>query len=203
MQNNVTVKTTRYFPTFETESGQLKHIFTAEGKAVPMKKGFEYQYFIKDHLGNTRVVLTQTGHPDSYRDLQQNSYYPFGMLMAGLPQKEEANTNKYLYNGKELQDDFGLDWYDCGARFYDAEVGRFHTIDPLAEKYMGISTYTYCVNNPIIFIDPNGMEIDEGSKKEWERQKGYVTKERDRLNKKSDRLAAKAEKKGWSEKKIE
>ncbi len=120
-----------------------------------MKKGFECQYFIKDHLGNTRVALSQTS-----KVLQQNSYYPFGMLMAGLPQKEEANTNKYLYNGKELQDDFGLDWYDYGARFYDAEVGRWHVVDPKAEKYAAWSPYAYCLNNPIIFIDPDGKEVN-------------------------------------------
>ena len=113
-----------------------------------MKKGFEYQYFIKDHLGNTRVVLSQTNEI-----LQQNSYYPFGMLMAGLPQKEEANTNKYLYNGKELQDDFGLDWYDYGARFYDAEVGRFVSIDPLSEKYIFQAPFIYAINNPVMFPD--------------------------------------------------
>ena len=102
------------------------------------KKGFEYQYFIKVYLGNTRVVLSQTG-----KVLQQNSYYPFGMLMAGLPATDDYNTNKYLYNGKELQEDFALDWYDYGARFYDAQLGRWHVIDPMAEKYVDWSPYNY------------------------------------------------------------
>ncbi len=153
-KSGMVVNTTRYFPTFETESGHLKHIFTAEGKAVPMKKGFEYQYFIKDHLGNTRVVLNQSG-----KTLQQNSYYPFGMLMAGLPQKEEANTNKYLYNGKELQDDFGLDWYDYEARFYDAEVGRWTTVDPLVvNNHYEWTPYSYVYDNPINLTDPSGQD---------------------------------------------
>jgi len=120
------------------------------------KKGFEYQYFIKVYLGNTRVVLSQTG-----KVLQQNSYYPFGMLMAGLPATEDYNTNKYLYNGKELQEDFALDWYDYGARFYDAQLGRWHVPDPLAGSAPGWSPYRYGFGNPMNFIDTDGLFEDE------------------------------------------
>ncbi len=155
-------KSIRYFTTFETENGKLKHIFTPEGKAPPMKKGFEYQYFLKveakrksasgvNHLGNTRVVLSQTG-----KTLQQNGYYPFGMLMAGLPQPEEYHDNKYLYNGKELQDDFELGWYDYGARFYDAGLGRFTGVDPLADERVYLTPYNYAQNNSVSRIDPDG-----------------------------------------------
>ncbi len=65
-------------------------------------------------------------------------------------------TQRYLYNGKELNKDFGLNWYDYGARWYDAGVGRWGQVDPAAEAYYPISPFVYVADNPIIYIDPNG-----------------------------------------------
>jgi RHS repeat-associated protein len=90
-------------------------------------------------------------------------YYPFGMEIQrgfGHNQPPPGNllNNRYLYNSKEYQDDFELNWYDYGARFYDAQIARWHSVDPHAENYLSISPYAYVANNPIIYIDPDGRD---------------------------------------------
>jgi len=107
-----------------------------------------YHYYLKDHLGSNRVVCNASGSVE-----QVNHYYPFGGLFG---ESTNASTQKYKYNGKELDRVHGLDWYDYGARFMDGM--RFTTIDPMAEKYYDISPYAYCANNPIYYIDPDGKK---------------------------------------------
>jgi RHS repeat-associated protein len=135
----------------------LKFILTNEGRLVPKDGGFEYEYYIKDHLGNNRLTIKEkSGNAEV---VAENHYYPFGMTLGGQSwQSPNYLENRYLYNGKEFQDELGLDWYDYGARFYDAQVGRWSVIDPMAEKYYSFSPYNYVRGNPIIRIDPNGMD---------------------------------------------
>ena len=87
--------------------------------------------------------------------IQSDDYYPFGLTFNGY-QRVGNQSNRYLFNDKEWQDDLDLGWYDYGARMYDPAIARFMTIDPLADKFNFQSPYAYAVNNPIRFIDKNG-----------------------------------------------
>ena len=84
---------------------------------------------------------------------QVNHYYPYGGVMG---ESSGGDIQPYKYNGKELDRMHGLDWYDYGARHYDAAIVSWPTMDPLSEKYYSISPYVYCHNNPIRSIDING-----------------------------------------------
>ena len=120
---------------------------------------WQYEYALKDHLGNTRVVFSEDG-PDPGSDidiLQESHYYPFGMEMTGEWQNTSKHDYNYLYNGKELHKDFSFNMAAYGARYYDPAIAQFTGVDPLTESYDFQSTYAYAANNPISNIDILGM----------------------------------------------
>lgn len=120
-----------------------------DAKVAASSPSPSYHYYIKDHLGDNRVVLGENGEIE-----QVNHYYPFGGLMG--ESKSLASSQRYKYNGKELDRTHGLDWYDYGARMYDPALARWMVPDPLAEKYYGVSPYAYCHDNPTNAMDPDG-----------------------------------------------
>lgn len=142
---------TQYVDGIQYRNGVIEFIQTEEGRILPNGSSFIYEYFLKDHLGNIRAVVDHNGALKQIQD-----YYPFGMEMN---QGNALNTasNLYKYNGKEKQVELGLDQLDYGARFYDAEIGRWNVVDPLADKMHRYSPYNYAFNSPIRFIDPDGM----------------------------------------------
>jgi RHS repeat-associated protein len=123
---------------------------TPEGYYNPVTAN--YYYYLKDHLGNNRVTYHYSGSVPVID--QEVEYYPFGSMFVA----NNLQNNLYLYNGKELNNEF-FENYDYGARFYDAQIGRWHVPDPLAESYRRWSPYNYVVDNPIRFTDPEGMYL--------------------------------------------
>ncbi|MEO5017784.1 DUF6443 domain-containing protein [Bacteroides ovatus] len=130
-----TTTTTDYCGNVVYENGVQKLLLTDEGY-VTLSDG-KYHYYLKDHQGNNRVVINQSGTVE-----EANHYYPFGGVFAS-----SGNVQPYKYNGKEYDGKKGLNWYDYGARHYDAALGRFTTNDRFAEKYHSMSPYQYGANN--------------------------------------------------------
>ena len=138
--------TTDYCDNVIYENNTAKLLLTGEGYISLSDK--KYHYYLQDHQGNNRVVVDKDGNVK-----ETNHYYPFGGVFAST-----GSVQPYKYNGKELDTKKGLNWYDYGARMYDPALGRWHVVDPLAEKYCGVSPYTYCKNNPILRIDIDGKD---------------------------------------------
>lgn len=148
-RNNLRVNNTNYYcDNVIYENGRLSYILTSEGYITLSGTTPVYHYYLKDHLGSNRVIIDQNGEVK-----QTTHYYPFG----GIFEQTAELTQPYKYNGKEIDRTFDLNWYDYSARYMDPLLGRFTTMDPMAEKYYSISPYAYCSNNPMKFVDPSGM----------------------------------------------
>ena len=151
-----TVTTQDYCSGIEYRNGSLEAIYHAEGRLYFEGGNSRYEYVLLDHLGNQRLTFTDSS--GVAKILEENHYYPFGMRMEGDYIQNAGRENRYLYNGKELDTDFGLNWYHYGARMYDPAVGRFTGVDPIADRFAHLSTFNYASNNPISNVDLHGLQ---------------------------------------------
>ena len=143
----------QFFPTAEGYFEQLQGAALGTGA---------YVYNYTDHLGSIRLSYKDTdnnGTISSNEILEENNYYPFGLKHKGYNSNNTQPTFKYKYNGKELQDELGLNMYDYGNRMYDPADGRWWQTDEKAEFYVSASPYSYALNNPVNAIDPDGKLV--------------------------------------------
>ena len=157
------VTRTDYVGGFIYLNNVLSSVSLDDGRLVKNASGvFESQYYLKDHLGNVRVVYGADSQGNAV-ELQEDHYYPYGMTMSGLSIVSSL-ANNYKYQGKEYQPegfdtdgnstlDTYLAWSDFDARFFDPQLGRWHVPDP-ANQYA--SPYVGMGNNPANRVDPDG-----------------------------------------------
>ncbi len=133
----------------------LDRVHNSEGyvENLSASSGPTYNYYRRDHLGNNREVW----RANTNTTVQRTQYYPSGLPWA-TSSSDNPGLQPYKYNGKEFVEMHGYDTYDYGARGMYPAIMRFTTLDPLAEKYYSISPYAYCGDNPIMRIDPDGMD---------------------------------------------
>ncbi|CAL2092894.1 RHS repeat-associated core domain-containing protein [Tenacibaculum sp. 190524A02b] len=148
---------------FNHPEGYVKPVIASGSVAI---SSFDYVYQYKDHLGNVRLSYTdadKNGSIATSEIIEESNYYPFGLKHKGYNNITNSLGNstaqKYGYNGKELNEEFGLNMLDFGWRNYDASLGRWFNIDPHSENYYQVSTYNYVANSPIVATDPDGRDI--------------------------------------------
>src|SRR5690606_36658651 len=178
--NPLTVNTTHYLDGFQYNGSKMDFFPTAEGyvKVTHSSGGgigggaitYNYVFNYTDHLGNIRLRYAINPVNQWLEILEEDHYYPFGLKHQGynaenyvfatlgggpvqlIPTNPDAlETYKYKYNGKELQEEFGLNWHDYGARNSILDLGRWGNIDLLSEHYYSESPYSYTLNNPVVY----------------------------------------------------
>ena len=136
---------------------------TSEGRIrTKDSTGLIVDYFLKDHLGNVRLVVTDQAGVYS-PILEETHYYPFGLAMAGISSQQGnptlANKDK-TFQGQKFDDDLGLNWVEFKYRNHDPQIGRFIEIDPLSDKYVYNSTYAFSENKVTSHVELEGLEAE-------------------------------------------
>ena len=169
--DGTTITTTDYLSGFQYQNNVLQFFPTAEGYVnVTNGTAFNYVYNYTDHLGNVRLSY-QKNTDGTVKVIDENNYYPFGLKHNRCGNGQlcrtdgsvsldivGSNSYKYKYNGKELQDELGLNWTAMDFRNYDAAIGRFFNIDGLSELHQSQTPYNFSGNNPVYYSDPSGLD---------------------------------------------
>jgi len=142
-----------------TKVPKLEIIYSQQAKTV---------YFLKDHLGSIRATVQDTtGAPVRGYD----DYDPWGYILAGrsLASSVLPVATRNRFTGKERDDEFSVNWDYFGARYYDAQIGRWMSVDPLRNSLepnqlvnvrdFYFSPYAYALDNPVVLIDPHGNVV--------------------------------------------
>ncbi|MBC9795835.1 DUF6443 domain-containing protein [Sinomicrobium weinanense] len=154
------------------ENGSLAFFSHPEGYVTKENNTFKYMYQYKDHLGNIRLSYANMGTTSApqLEVIEENNYYPFGLKHRGYnPQTSPLGNSvaqRWKFNGIELEESLGLNLYEMEFRNYDATIGRFMNVDPLAEERISLTPYNFTQNNPVLRIDPLGLLDTYGLEKD-------------------------------------
>ena len=147
----------------EEDGTDVLHEYLKINPITIQKTGYVYIYLSNETGSRVEVFFDDFKVTHTNSDIvQKDDYYPFGGSFNSY-QSPSGVSQKYKYNGKELQEE--TDWYDYGARMYDAWLGRWNHVDPLAEIQSSLTPYRFGFNNPIRFNDPTGLY--EGGSGTW------------------------------------
>ncbi|MEO9511664.1 MAG: RHS repeat-associated core domain-containing protein [Flavobacteriaceae bacterium] len=145
---------------FNHPEGYIAPVISTGGEI----SSFNYVYQYKDHLGNVRLTYADDpSNPGTPTIIEESNYYPFGLKHKGYNTGGDTAlgndvAQRWKYNGMELDESFNIETYDFGARNYDPALGKWMNLDPLAEQMTRHSPYNYAFDNPVFFIDPDGMK---------------------------------------------
>jgi RHS repeat-associated protein len=162
-----------------TRAGQYNgdHQQLLLSKAIT-EEGYIYIYVSNESNLNVNVYFDDLKITHTAADMvvQANDYYPFGLTMKPSDfQRDGEQGNKFLYQGKEIQSDLGLDTYDFHARMYDPALGRTFQQDPHSENYYNLSSYSWVANNPLNVVDPDGRDFRVKTETDEEKKTGTIT----------------------------
>jgi len=173
---NNTVTNTNYLQSFQYKDNVLEFFPTAEGYVQNENGVLGYVFQYKDHLGNVRVSYKRNAQ-NVLEIVEENNYYAFGLKHKGYNHYVQGSVkNRYKFNGKELQDELGLNMTAMDFRQYDSAIGRFVGMDRLSELSYSMTPYRFGFNNPVFWNDPTGLFESRKEARQYRKEHGISGK---------------------------